>query len=120
MLNEHKTVPIILKLCQHNWEKPNNEPKRLVYYNIIAAGIYVLLRAINITESLVQWCDPLGWVKCGLDIGECAVDCGLECISCIWDSIEQCIGCLTAVDVIKNIGTHLYNVMTNNTSTYSL
>ena len=38
MLNEHKTVPIILKLCQHNWEKPNNEPKRLVYYNIIVAG----------------------------------------------------------------------------------
>ena len=29
MLNEHKTVPIILKLRQHNWEKPNNEPKRL-------------------------------------------------------------------------------------------
>ena len=57
-------------------------------------------------------------MKCGLDIGECAVDCGSECISCIWDSIEQCIGCLTAVDVIKNIGTHLY--MTNNTSTYSL
>ena len=23
MLNEPKTVPIILKLCQHNWEKPN-------------------------------------------------------------------------------------------------
>ena len=22
MLNEPKTVPIILKLCQHNWEKP--------------------------------------------------------------------------------------------------
>ena len=23
MLNEPKTVPIILKLCQHNWEKPS-------------------------------------------------------------------------------------------------
>ena len=46
-------------------------------------------------------------MECGLDIGECAVDCGWECISCIGESIEQCIGCLTAVDVIKNIGTHL-------------
>ena len=68
---------------------------------------YILLHIINITESLVQGCDPVGWVECGLDIGECAVDCGLDCISCIGDSIKQCIGCLTAADVIKNIGTHL-------------
>ena len=25
MLNEPKTVPIILKLCQHNWKKPGAE-----------------------------------------------------------------------------------------------
>ena len=62
--------------------------------------------ATNNTESLVRWCDWSGWVKCSLDIAECAIDCGSECISCIGESIEQCIGCLTAVDVIKNIGTH--------------
>ena len=59
------------------------------------------------TESLVQGCNWSGWVQCGLHIGECAFDCGSECISCIGESIKQCIGCLTAVDVIKNIGTHL-------------
>ena len=25
ILNEPKTVPIILKLCQHNWEKPTKD-----------------------------------------------------------------------------------------------
>ena len=63
------------------------------------------MHTINITESSVQGCGPAGWVRCGFDIAECAVDCGSECISCIWDSIQQCIGCLTAVDVVKRIGT---------------
>ena len=78
----------------------------LVY--IVAGNTFYCMQLSNIiAESLVQGCDPLEWVECGLDIGECAVDCGWECISCIGESIEQCIGCLTAVDVIKNIGTHL-------------
>ena len=38
MLNEPKTVPIILKLCQHNWEKPIHKICCLVHYTIIACA----------------------------------------------------------------------------------
>jgi len=33
MLNPPKEVPIILKLCQHNWDKPNS----VAYFDQIAA-----------------------------------------------------------------------------------
>ena len=68
-------------------------------------GLYQSIAIIiNIADSSVQDCDPIVWVECGIDIGECAVDCGWACISCVADSIKQCIGCLTPIDVINNIG----------------